>query len=139
MKSRWRTGAALLAALLGSVSAVRPGQRPAAVTPAGALTLRLHPENPRYFLFRGKPTVVITSGEHYGAVLNLDFDYGKYFDTLAADGLNGTRIFSGTYVETGGNFGIASNTLDPGGGALHQPRGRAARRPATPMAATSSI
>ena len=30
-------------------------------------TLRLHPDNPRYFLFRGKPTVVITSGEHYGA------------------------------------------------------------------------
>ena len=38
--------------------------------------LQLHPENPRYFLFRGKPTFLITSGEHYGAVLNLDFDDG---------------------------------------------------------------
>ena len=28
--------------------------------------LALHPENPHYFLFRGKPTVLVTSGEHYG-------------------------------------------------------------------------
>jgi hypothetical protein len=87
-------------------------------------TLRLHPENPRYFLFRGKPTVVITSGEHYGAVLNLDFDYRRYFDTLARDGLNGTRIFSGTYVETGGNFNIAANTLDPASGRFISPWAR---------------
>ena len=46
--------------------------------------LRLHPDNPHYFLFRGKPTVLITSGEHYGAVLNGRFDYRKYLDTLAA-------------------------------------------------------
>ena len=26
--------------------------------------LRLHPENPRYFLFRGAPTFLINSGEH---------------------------------------------------------------------------
>ncbi len=45
--------------------------------------LALHPENPRYFLFRGKPTVLVTSGEHYGAVLNLDFDYVRYLDALA--------------------------------------------------------
>ena len=87
-------------------------------------TLRLHPDNPRYFLFRGKPTVVITSGEHYGAVLNLDFDYRRYFDALKADGLNGTRIFSGTYVETGGNFGIAANTLDPATGRFISPWAR---------------
>ena len=86
--------------------------------------LRLHPDNPRYFQFRGRPTVVITSGEHYGAVLNLDFDYRRYFDTLKADGLNGTRIFSGTYVETGGNFGIAANTLDPAKGRFISPWAR---------------
>ena len=27
--------------------------------------ITLHPENPHYFLFRGKPAVLITSGEHY--------------------------------------------------------------------------
>jgi hypothetical protein len=87
-------------------------------------TLRLHPDNPRYFLFRGRPTVVITSGEHYGAVLNLDFDYRRYFDTLKADGLNGTRIFAGTYVETGGTFDIAANTLDPMRGRFISPWAR---------------
>jgi hypothetical protein len=75
--------------------------------------LRLHPGNPHYFLFRGKPTVLITSGEHYGAVLNPDFDYVKYLDTLAKDGLNLTRTFAGAYCEPSGAFNIASNTLAP--------------------------
>ena len=35
---------------------------------AAAEPLRLHPKNPHYFLFRGKPAVLVTSGEHYGAV-----------------------------------------------------------------------
>jgi len=35
--------------------------------------IRLHPDNPHCFLWRGKPTVLITSGEHYGAVM--DFGY----------------------------------------------------------------
>jgi hypothetical protein len=78
-----------------------------------AAPLSLHPENPHYFLFRGRPTVLITSGEHYGAVLNLDFDYVKYLDSLAADGLNLTRTFTGAYVEPSGSFHIASNTLAP--------------------------
>jgi hypothetical protein len=78
--------------------------------------LELHPANPHYFLFRGKPAVLITSGEHYGAVLNLDFDYVKYLDTLAKDGLNLTRTFSGAYVEPFGAFNIASNTLAPAAG-----------------------
>jgi hypothetical protein len=75
--------------------------------------ISLHPENPRYFLWRGKPTVLVTSAEHYGAVLNLDFDYRKYLDTLSADGLNYTRVFSGAYVEPDGAFNIARNTLAP--------------------------
>ena len=37
--------------------------------------IALHPDNPHYFLWRGKPTILVTSGEHYGALLNLDFDY----------------------------------------------------------------
>jgi hypothetical protein len=75
--------------------------------------ISLHPENPHYFLFRGKPAVLVTSAEHYGALLNLDFDYRKYFDTLHADGLNYTRIFSGAYVEPEGAFNISRNTLAP--------------------------
>lgn len=75
--------------------------------------LSLAPQNPHYLLFRGKPTLLITSGEHYGAVLNLDFDYVKYLDTLARSGLNGTRTWAGAYCEAPGAFNIADNTLAP--------------------------
>src|SRR5215467_8649148 len=79
-----------------------------------AQPIRLHPENPHYFLFRGKPTVLVTSGEHYGAVLNGEFDYKKYLATLASDGVNFTRIFGGSYVEVPAtSFGIKRNTLAP--------------------------
>src|SRR5437763_3819747 len=86
--------------------------------------ISLHPENPHYFLFRGKPTVLLTSGEHYGAVLNLDFNYVEYLDTLAADGLNLTRTFTGAYVEPLGAFNIARNTLAPSTGRLICPWAR---------------
>jgi hypothetical protein len=86
----------------------------AATCPAKELKpLSLHPENPHYFLFRGKPTVLITSAEHYGAVLNLNFDYVPYLNELHAKGLNHTRTFSGTYREVPTSFGITENTLAP--------------------------
>jgi Cellulase (glycosyl hydrolase family 5) len=78
--------------------------------------IALHPENPHYFLYKTKPTILITSGEHYGSVLNLDFDYETYLDQLHADGLNLTRTFTGAYVEPQGAFNIAHNTLAPGPG-----------------------
>ncbi|HRT09682.1 MAG TPA: DUF6298 domain-containing protein, partial [Candidatus Paceibacterota bacterium] len=82
-----------------------------AAPPAAAL--QLHPDNPHYFLFRGKPTVLITSGEHYGAVLNLDFNYARYLETLEREGMNGTRTWAGAYCEPPSAFNIASNTLAP--------------------------
>lgn len=75
--------------------------------------LALHPDNPHYFQFRGKPAVLIGSTEHYGAVMNLDFDYVPYLDELARNGLNQTRTFSGTYREVPNSFGITDNTLSP--------------------------
>lgn len=89
------------------------GLVPTALGAGNPQPIALHPENPHYFLYRGKPTVLITSAEHYGAVLNLDFDYRKYLDTLARDGLNNTRTFSGAYVEPQGAFKITRNTLAP--------------------------
>jgi hypothetical protein len=83
--------------------------------------IALHPVNPHYFVWRGKPAILITSGEHYGAVLNLDFDYRKYLDTLAADGMNYTRIFSGAYLEPQGAFNIERNTLAPRAGRFLAP------------------
>ena len=78
--------------------------------------IALHPDNPHYFLFRGKPTILISSAEHYGAVLNLDFDYIPYLDELHARDFNLTRIFIGAYVEPAGAFNIRNNTLAPASG-----------------------
>ena len=86
--------------------------------------LSLHPDNPHYFLFRGQPTVLVTSAEHYGAVLNADFDYRRYLQTLAADGMNHTRIFVGAYCEPEGAFRIARNTLAPAAGRFLSPWAR---------------
>ena len=78
-----------------------------------AQPIQLHPANPHYFLWRGKPTILITSGEHYGALLNRAFDYKKYFKTLESLGFNLTRTFSGAYCEPVGAFKIQNNTLAP--------------------------
>lgn len=100
------------------------GAAEAPAKPAPKVPLRLHPDNPRIFEFRGKPTVLVTSGEHYGAVMNLDFDYLPYLDELASKGLNYTRIFTGSYVEMPGAFGIEKNTLAPAPGRLLAPWAR---------------
>ena len=80
---------------------------------AGEGPVRLHAENRHYFDLAGRAGVLVTSGEHYGAVLNLDFDHTPYLDALAKDGLNQTRTFSGTYREVPGSFQIRDNTLAP--------------------------
>ena len=59
---------------------------------------------------------LVTSGEHYGAVINPDFDYRRYLAALQADGLNYTRLFGGSYVEVPAkSFGILRNDLAPQG------------------------
>ncbi|MEM1137581.1 MAG: hypothetical protein AAGI07_17200 [Bacteroidota bacterium] len=78
-----------------------------------AQPISLHTENPHYLSYKGKPILLITSAEHYGAVLNLDFDYDTYLETLQKEGMNYTRIFVGSYVEIPGSFGIEKNTLAP--------------------------
>ncbi len=93
----------IIALLLGSSTALLRAE-----------PIRLHPANPHYFLFQGKAVALVTSGEHYGAVLNADVDYRKYLATLEADGLNYTRLFGGSYVEAPGkSFGILRNDLAP--------------------------
>jgi hypothetical protein len=97
-------GAAVMGMLLAAASTV---------SSAPAKALAAHPENPHYLIFRGQPVVLISSGEHYGAVLNLDFDYRPYLDELRSHRLNHTRLFSGTYREVSSSFGITENTLAP--------------------------
>jgi hypothetical protein len=92
---------------------------------AAAASLRLCPENTRYLEHRGRPALIIGSGEHYGAVLNEDFDFKKYLAALNRDGLNHTRTFTGAaYVEPQGAFNIARNTLAPRGDRYRAPWAR---------------
>lgn len=95
---RLRSGIALLAFAVAS----------------NAEVIRLDPGNPHYFRFGGSTVALITSGEHYGAVLNADFDYRRYLDALSADKLNYTRLFGGAYIEVPAkSFGILRNDLAP--------------------------
>ncbi len=75
--------------------------------------IKLHPQNPSYLQFRGEATILVGSSEHYGAVVNRDFDWRIYLETLAAERLNLTRLFVGSYYEKAGAFGIRANTLAP--------------------------
>src|SRR5947199_4703545 len=85
--------------------------------------IRAHPDNPHYYLFRGRPTVLVTSAEHYGAVMNRAFNYVAYLDALKSYGLNYTRIYPAGFVEPEGVFAL-ENTLAPKPGDLIQPWAR---------------
>jgi len=87
---------------------------------AYAEPIRAHPANPHYYLFRGRPTVLVTSAEHYGAVINRAFDYVAYLDALKSYGLNYTRIYPAAFIEPEGTF-LPDNTLAPNSADLIQP------------------
>ena len=86
-----------------------------------AQSLRLNPDNNRYFQFNGRSTVLVGSSEHYGALVNTDFDYLRYLDEVRACGLNYVRIFSGAYREMPDSFGIGNNSLSPAAGRSCRP------------------
>jgi hypothetical protein len=75
--------------------------------------IKLSKLNPHYLEYKGAPVVLITSAEHYGAVLNLDFNYKAYLSELKSHQLNLTRTFTGVYCEPPGAFKIEKNTLAP--------------------------
>ncbi len=77
---------------------------------AHAQAISIDPANPHYYFFHGKPIVLVTSAEHYGAVINGAFDYVKYLDALQAYGLNYTRIYPGYLFEPMGKY-MPGNTL----------------------------
>lgn len=55
--------------------------------------VRLHPDNPRYFLYGGRPRVLITATEHYGSVINRNFDYNAYLEEAADKQATLSRCF----------------------------------------------
>ena len=96
-----------------------------ALPSAPAQPIRLDPHNPHYFQYRGKTVALVSSGEHYGAVMNADFDYRRYLATLSAEGMNYTRLFGGSYREVPAkSFGIQRNTLAPAPGRYIAPWAR---------------
>ncbi len=55
--------------------------------------IRLHPANPRVFELHGKPLVLVTATEHYGAVMNRPMHYDRYLMDCQTRGINYTRLF----------------------------------------------
>ena len=55
--------------------------------------IKLHPENPKIFEYNGKPMMLFTATEHYGAVINRPFDYLKYLEDMRKKRINYTRLF----------------------------------------------
>ena len=75
--------------------------------------IRISEKNPHYFEYKGKEILLITSAEHYGAVINRKFDYVKYLDTLGEYGLNYTRIYPGAFAEPEGVW-MPEDNMSPG-------------------------
>jgi len=65
----------------------------ASITAEPARPISVHPENPKYFLFRGKPLALIAATEHYGSVVNRRFDFERYFQEAADKKQTVTRLF----------------------------------------------
>jgi hypothetical protein len=55
--------------------------------------VQVHPDNPKYFLFRGRPLVLVTASEHYGSVINRQFEFAKYLDDAADKKMTLSRTF----------------------------------------------
>jgi len=70
------------------------------------------PDNPHYFSYKGETVVLITSDQHYGAVIDRDFDYVKFLDYLEQNGMNLTRIYPGGMFEPPDKY-LPGNPLGP--------------------------
>jgi hypothetical protein len=55
--------------------------------------IRIHPQNPKIFEFRGNPLVLLTATEHYGAVMNRPFRFERYLADAAEKKMTLTRLF----------------------------------------------
>ena len=60
----------------------------------GNNTIRIHPENPKVFEFRGKPIVLVCATEHYGSVMNRPFRFERYLADARDKAQTLTRMFT---------------------------------------------
>jgi hypothetical protein len=79
---------------------------------AGADPIRVSSANPRYFERDGRLLVLVTSDHHYGAVIDADFDFAAYLESLGSAGMNLTRIYPGGMFEPTDKY-VAGNPLGP--------------------------
>jgi hypothetical protein len=96
--------------------------------------IRVSRANPRYFERDGKPFVLVTSDHHYGAVIDADFGFAAFLDSLAAAGMNLTRIYPGGMFEPTDKY-VAGNPLGPRPGRHVLPWARSAETGAHPALA----
>jgi hypothetical protein len=68
-------------------------QRESGSTASSQVPFMIHPENLKYFLFRGKPLVLVAASEHYGSVVNRRFDFEQYLAEAADKKQTVTRTF----------------------------------------------
>ena len=83
-----RYALAVVAMLIACNPPSRAGGPQARLAPDTDGPIRLHPENPHSFRFRGQPPSLIGSTEHSGAVLNGAFDAIPYLDESQRQGFN---------------------------------------------------
>ena len=101
-----------------------PAVRSGRAQTAASGPLGVSAANPHYLEYRGRPLLLISSAEHYGAVINQDFDFVPYLAELERAGLNQTRLWTGFYVEDPKAFNITNNTLAPATGRYIAPWAR---------------
>jgi hypothetical protein len=94
----------------------------------------VYKSNPHYFFYKNKPLVLITSDHHYGAVIDLDFDYEKFLDYLSANGMNLTRIYPGAMFEAPDKY-HQGNPLGPLPGRQILPWAKSTQPGANPLLA----
>jgi hypothetical protein len=98
--------------------------------------IQVCPDNPHYFFYKGKPIVLVTSDHHYGAVIDKDFDFMKYFEYLANNGMNLTRIYPGGMFEPSDKY-LTGNPLGPRPGRQLLPWAKSANTGTDPLLAES--
>ena len=86
--------------------------------------IQVHPSG-HYFVRDDAPLLLITSDHHYGAVINLDFDYEVFLDKLKSKGMNFTRIYPGAYISAKGKSIHVGNPNGPASGRQILPWARA--------------
>lgn len=96
--------------------------------------IKVCPSNAHYFFYKNRPLVLITSDHHYGAVIDMDFDYAKFLKWLAANDMDLTRIYPGGMFEPPDKY-LPGNPLGPRQGRQLLPWARSGQTGANPLLA----